>query len=440
MDDRPGATDTDERVQVTNRLRLILVLGALIAIGPLSIDMYLPALPKIAQDLHTPQSTIQLTLTGTLIGLGLGQLLVGPLSDAIGRRKPLIVGTSVHVVASLACLLAPNVVLLDVARVAQGLGASAGAVLAVAVARDLYTDRAAATLLSRLMLVLGVSPVLAPTLGGELLRWTHWRGVFAVLAGLGILITVVTALALPETLPARRRHPPRLRATLATYGGLLGNLAFISMIMVAGLAMAGLFGYVSGASFVFQQQFGMSQQQFGLFFGVSAVWLIAATQLNARLLRRYAPHQVLVVSGVAASGAGLGLLATSATGFGGLAGVVIPLWLVLFFCGLMMPNAPAVALSAHGEAAGTAAALLGAVQFGVGALVSPVVGVLGNNALAMALVIAVGVLLATLVLVLVARPWRLAGVAEREVVLVPVDLSAGSDSRTGTAVRAAPGR
>lgn len=393
------------------RVKLVLVLGALIALGPLSIDMYLPALPKIASDLLTTESTIQLTLSGTVLGLGLGQLLVGPLSDAVGRRAPLIVGTLIHVVASVLCLLAPTVELLTVARVLQGLGASAGAVLALAVVRDLYTDRAAATLLSRLILVMGVSPVLAPTLGSALLRWTHWRGVFVALALLGAVIAVAASVALAETLPKSQRVPLRVKETARTYGGLLTDRTFIGLILVAGLAMAGLFAFVSGGSFVFQQQYGLSQQQFGLMFGASAVWLIAATQLNARLMRRYEPHQVLVAASVCASLAGAVLFVASATGIGGMFGVAVSVWAVLFFAGLVLPNAPAVALSAHGETAGTAASLLGAVQFGVGAAISPVVGLLGNNALAMGTVMFAGLTLAALVLVLVARPWRVVPVA-----------------------------
>lgn len=394
------------------RIKLVLVLGALIALGPLSIDMYLPALPKIASDLLTTESTIQLTLSGTVLGLGLGQLLVGPLSDAVGRRAPLIIGTVIHVIASVLCLLAPTVELLTVARVLQGLGASAGAVLALAVVRDLYTDRAAATLLSRLILVMGVSPVLAPTLGSALLRWTQWRGVFVALALLGAVIAIAASVALAETLPKEQRVPLRVKATARTYGGLLIDRTFIGLILVAGLAMAGLFAFVSGGSFVFQQQYGLSQQEFGLMFGASAVWLIAATQLNARLMRRYEPYQVLVAASVCASVAGAVLFMASATGIGGMFGVAVSVWAVLFFTGLILPNAPAVALSAHGETAGTAASLLGAVQFGVGAAISPVVGLLGNNALAMGTVMFGGLTLAALVLVLVARPWRVVRVGD----------------------------
>lgn len=389
------------------RLRLILVLGALIAIGPLSIDMYLPALPRIAENLHTSESAIQLTLTGMLAGMGVGQLLIGPLSDAIGRRRPLIVGTAVHVVASLACLVAPTAALLDAARVLQGLGAAAGAVLALAVIRDLFNDRAAATLLSRLMLVLSVSPILAPSLGSALLRWTSWRGVFVALAVLGLVVTVTTALALPETLPARRRTELRLGSTLRAYGTLLSDVPFLALVIASGLAMAGLFGFVAGASFVFQQQFGLSQQQFGLLFAASAFWLIAATQLNARLMNRFEPYQVLVAASVPATVAASVMFGAAVTGLGGTVAILAALWGTLFFVGLILPNIPAVAMSAHGDSAGTAAALLGSAQFVVGAAVAPLVGVLGNNALAMSTVIVGGVAATALVILLVARPWRL---------------------------------
>jgi DHA1 family bicyclomycin/chloramphenicol resistance-like MFS transporter len=406
-------TLADERTPVHTeytggrRIRLILVLGALIAIGPLSIDMYLPALPVIAADLHTGESAIQLTLTGMLAGMGLGQLIIGPLSDAVGRRRPLIIGTAVHVLASLACLVAPTAALLDAARVLQGLGAAAGQVLAMAVIRDLFSDREAATLLSRLMLVLSVSPILAPSLGSELLQLTNWRGVFVALAVLGLLVTVVTAAALPETLPVGRRARAGVRGTLRAYAGLLRDVPFVGLVVVSGLAMAGLFGFVAGASFVFQQQFGLSEQQFGLLFAASAVWLIGATQLNARLMRRFEPHQVLVAASLPATVFAVAMFGAAFSGVGGTVGVVGALWATLFCVGLILPNVPAVALSAHGDEAGTAAALLGSAQFAVGAVVAPLVGALGNNARAMSTVIFGGVLLTTLVLLLVARPWRL---------------------------------
>jgi DHA1 family bicyclomycin/chloramphenicol resistance-like MFS transporter len=388
----------------------VLVLGALIALGPFTIDMYLPALPTISTDLLTSSATVQLTLTGTLLGLGLGQLVIGPLSDRFGRRMPLLFGTAVHVLASALCLIAPSITVLGGLRVLQGLGAAAGAVIALAIVRDLYTGREAATLLSRLILVMGVSPVIAPTVGGYILTFTSWRGVFAVLALLGLVLIPVAARALPETLPPERRQTTGVLGTLRTYGGLLRDRTFLGLVLVAGLAMSAVMAYVSGASFVFQEEYGLSEQLFGLVFGTAAIWLIAATQLNPVLLRRFEPSQLLLAAVVAGAAAGLVLLAVALLRLGGVVGVLVALWLVLFAVGLALPNAPAVALSRHGEAAGTAAALLGAVQFGVGALVSPLVGVLGNNAVAMATIVAGGLLLSTLVLVVVVRPWRLTDV------------------------------
>ena len=392
----------------SERLRRVLVLGSLVALGPLTIDMYLPALPAIVDDLGTTSARVQLTLTGTLAGLALGQLLVGPLSDTFGRRRPLLVGVAVHVLASLLCLVAPTVEVLAGLRVLQGVGAAAGSVVAMAIVRDLFVGRAAATLFSRLMLVLGAAPVLAPTLGGEVLRFTSWRGVFAVLAVLALVLIVVAARALPETLPPARRLPLGLRNTLRTYRGLLRDRTFVGLIGVAGLAMSGLFGYVAGSSFVFQGEFGLDQQQFGLLFGAGAVFLIGGTQLNAALLGRFEPRVLLPAALVLATAAGATLVVIALTGTGGLVGMIVPLWTVLFASGLAIPNVPALALARHGEAAGTASAMLGATQMGVGAVVSPMVGVLGNDAVAMGSVVAAGSALALVVLLVVVRPWTLA--------------------------------
>ena len=386
----------------------MLVLGALIALGPLTIDMYLPALPALVDDLRTTEAAAQLTLTGTLVGLALGQLLIGPLSDTFGRRRPLLVGVAAHVVASLLCLVAPGIVVLGVLRVLQGVGAAAAAVVTMAIVRDLFVGRAAATIFSRLMLVLGVAPVLAPTLGGELLRFTSWRGVFAVLAAIALLLVVVAARAVPETLPPARRRPLGLRTTLRTYRALLRDRSYLGLVLVVGLSMAGLFGYVAGSSFVFQQQFGLDEQQFGLLFGAGAVFLIGATQLNAVLLRRFEPRQLLPVALAVGTAAGVVLLVLATSGVGGLGGVLVPLWTVLFTVGFVLPNAPSLALARHGEAAGTASALLGAMQMGVGAVVSPLVGVLGNDLVAMATVMTGGTVLALAVLLAVVRPWTLA--------------------------------
>jgi DHA1 family bicyclomycin/chloramphenicol resistance-like MFS transporter len=387
--------------------RTALTLGAFIALGPLTIDMYLPALPTITDDLATTSATVQLTLTGTLVGLALGQLVLGPLSDALGRRRPLLAGTALHVVASLLVLIAPNIAVLGVLRVLQGVGTAAGAVIALAVVRDLYNGRAAATMLSRLFLVLGVAPVLAPTIGGEILRFTSWRGVFALLAAYGLLMLAVGWATLQETLPPERRQSAGIRGTLRGYRELLADRAYVGLVIVAGLTMAGLFSYVSGSAFVYQEEFGLDEQQFGMLFGAGAFWLIAATQLNPLLLRRWSPAQILIAGTVGGAVAGAVLVALAGTGTGGLWAVAGTLWAVLFACGLALPNAPALALSRHGEAAGTAAALLGAIQFGVGALVSPVVGLLGNDAVAIGAVVVTALVLAIVVLLVVVKPWEL---------------------------------
>ncbi len=406
----PRATTTAPAVQTPRRppmARLALMLGAFVALGPLTIDMYLPALPTIREELATSSATVQLTLTGTLIGLALGQLVIGPLSDALGRRRPLLAGTALHVVASLLVLVAPNIAVLGGLRVLQGVGTAAASVVALAIVRDLFEGRAAATMLSRLFLVMGVAPVLAPTIGGELLRFTNWRGVFAVLAVYGVLVLALGSLGLRETLPRSRRRSGGIADTLRTYGGLFRDRTYVGLILVAGLTMAALFTYVSGSSFVYQRQFGLDEQQFGMLFGAGAVWLIAATQLNPLLLRRWSPAQILVTGTVGGTAAGGLLVLLAALGVGGLLGVAVPLWAVLFAAGLALPNAPALALAEYGHSAGSAAALLGAVQFGVGAAVSPLVGLLGNDALAMGAVIVASLLLAVVVLVVVVRPWAL---------------------------------
>ncbi|WP_324274857.1 MFS transporter [Blastococcus brunescens] len=232
-------------------------------------------------------------------------------------------------------------------------------------------------------------------------------GIFAVLAAYGVLMVVVGYRVLPETLPPERRQGSGVRGTLRGYRDLFSDRAYVGLVLVAGLTMAGLFSYVSGSAFVYQGQFGLDEQQFGLLFGAGAVWLIAATQLNPVLLRRWSPQQLLVAGTALGAAAGAALVVLAGTGTGGLPAVAGSLWVVLFACGLALPNAPALALSRHGDAAGTAAALLGAIQFGVGAVVSPVVGLLGNDAVAIGTVVVTALVLALAVLGLVVRPWEL---------------------------------
>ncbi|CAA0122538.1 Bicyclomycin resistance protein [Mycolicibacterium vanbaalenii] len=388
------AVSVDVDVSAPNRTRMIVVLGLLVALGPLTIDMYLPALPKIADDLSVSSSVVQLTLTGTLAGLALGQLVVGPLSDSLGRRRPMIAGIVLHMVASLLCMFAPSIAVLGVARGLQGFGAAAAMVVAIAVVGDLYKDNVAATVMSRLMLVLGVAPVLAPSLGAAVLLHASWHWVFAALVVLAGALLVMAALALPETLPEYHRRPLKIRGIGATYLELLRDVRFVILVLIAALGMSGLFAYIAGASFVLQGRFGLDQTAFALVFGAGAIALIASTQCNVVLLRRFSPQQIMVWALVAASVSGAVFVALAAARVGGLAGFVVPVWGILAAMGLVIPNAPAVALTRHPDAAGTAAALLGAAQFGLGAAVAPLVGVLGNDELAMAVVMSAGVMIA----------------------------------------------
>lgn len=362
----------------------ILALGSMTALGPFTIDMYLPALPDIGADLGVSSSTVQLTITGTLMGLALGQLLVGPLSDTLGRKKPLLAGIGVHILASLLAVFAPSIAVLGILRVFQGMGAAAAAVVTMAIVRDLYSGNTVAVVMSRLMLVLGVAPILAPSIGGALLVALDWRGIFVVLALIGVGTAMIGAFGLSETLPKEKRRPSGLTSVLRTYGSLLGDRTFMVLTLVSSVGMASLFAYVSGASFVYQDQYGLNQQEFALLFSAGAIALIGASQVNVRLLDRWTPQQITKWALVAAVVSGAVVITVAVLELGGLAGFVIALWVMAGAIGFVLPNAPALALARHGEAAGTAAAMLGAFQFGVGAAIAPAVGLLGNTSTALA--------------------------------------------------------
>jgi DHA1 family bicyclomycin/chloramphenicol resistance-like MFS transporter len=360
-------------------LQLVLVLGALSAIGPLTIDAYLPALPALSAEMGATDSQAQLTITGLLLGLGLGQLLVGPLSDAVGRRKPLLVGLAAHGLMSVLCALAPSITLLALTRTLQGLAGAAVAVVSMAVVRDLFSGIKAAQLLSRLMLVVGVAPILAPSIGSALLSFTSWRGIFVVLAVVAVGLFVLALLALPETLPVVRRQPGNVRGSLRAYRGLFGDRLFVAMVLVSGLMFATLFAYISGAPFILQELYGLSPAQFGVAFSVNAVGLVVLTQVNPLLVKRYSPVRVLLASVSISTAGAVALVVTTTTGFGGFVGFMVPLFFVVSAAGLAFPNAPAIALNRHGEAAGSAAALLGSSQFLIGGAIAPLVGALADG-------------------------------------------------------------
>ncbi|OBB30802.1 Bcr/CflA family drug resistance efflux transporter [Mycolicibacterium peregrinum] len=388
---------------VPSRIRMILVLGALVALGPLTIDMYLPALPRIADELTVSSSVAQLTLTGTLAGLALGQLIVGPLSDSLGRRRPLMAGIVLHMVASVLCVLAPDIAILGLARALQGMGAAAASVVAIAVVGDLFSGTVAATVMSRLMLVLGVAPVLAPSLGAAVLLHGSWHWVFVALVVVAGGLLAMAALALPETLPVSHRRPLAVRGIIGTYAELLRDARFVILVLVAALGMSGLFAYISAAPFVLQGDYGLDQQAFALVFAAGAVALIGSTQFNVVLLRRFSPQAITMAALSWSAFAGLVFIVLTVAHVGGLAAFVVPVLAILAGMGLVLPNAPALALSRHPDAAGTAAALLGAAQFGLGAAVAPAIGALGNGALALSWVMTAGMAVALAALLLVGR-------------------------------------
>ncbi|WP_435826863.1 multidrug effflux MFS transporter [Micromonospora chersina] len=382
---------------------LLVLLGTLTAIGPLSLDMYLPAFPAMTRDLGADQAGIQLSLTTCLIGLAVGQFVTGPLSDRWGRRRPVLIGVVAYTVLALACAAAPSAPVLAAARFAQGLAGGMGVVVARAVVRDLYSGRDAAKYFSRLTLVFGVAPVAAPSVGSLVLRVGDWRAVFLTLAAIGLLLSVAVARRLPETLPAERRSTGGLGATARTMRSLAADRVYLGYALTQGFAFAGLFAYISGSSFVFQDVFGVSAVAFSLVFGLNALALVATGQANARLLDRFSPRRLLVtalvVGGVAAAGVLTGALA------GSLAVVGVTLFAFVGSLGMVTPNSTALALDAHARHAGTAAALMGGVQSVVGALAAPLVGLGGEgSAVPMAVVLAAAAALSLTAVLTLARP------------------------------------
>jgi MFS transporter, DHA1 family, multidrug resistance protein len=383
-------------------LRFALILGGLSAFGPLSIDMYLPAFPSMVHELQTGQSQVQLTLTAFMVGISTGQVVAGSLSDAMGRRRPLLVGLVLYTVASLACAFAPTVYALAGLRLLQGFGAAAGVVIARAVVRDLYSGVAMARFFSLLMLVNGLGPVLAPLIGGQLMRFTTWVGVFVVLTGCGLALLLASAFGLPETLPDRLRGPVRLGHTVKVFGRLLVDKSFVGYALSAGLLFGAMFSYISGSSFVLQEEFKLSPQAYSLVFGVNSVGIVAMGQLNRLLLRRFDPRAILGRTLVVAALGGLGVFVAVVAHLP-LFGLLVPLFVMVASIGLVFPNSTALALAEHPDTAGSASALLGLLQFLIGGLVAPLVGI-GGSALPMGIAIGVLPLAAVVVFRFLTRP------------------------------------
>ncbi|GHD02565.1 multidrug effflux MFS transporter [Zhihengliuella salsuginis] len=399
-DDSP----VSKRPRYVPSVKYILMLGALAALPAVTVDMYLPSLPTVAAELHASHAAVQFTVSAMLLGGGVGQLVIGPFSDRFGRRLPLLIGISLHVAFSILCSLATNIETLIALRCLQGFFNAAAGVVAIAVIRDRFVGSDAARLLSRLMLVIGVAPLFAPTIGQAIAGVWHWRAVFYALALIGVVLVAIVWRWMPETLPPASRRPKGSIGVLRAYGVLLRDRRFLALAIVPGLGMAVILSYVVGSPFVFQNEFGLSPGQFALLFAVNGCALVGSAQINASLVRRVSPARILRVAVLVQLVCALLLLAVAATGFGGLPALLGALWLVLGTQGMIPPNASVLALNDYGHMAGTAAAVIGALQAGVAGLVSPLVGVFGGDSVAMASVMLAAVT-TTVVVLLFGTPF-----------------------------------
>ena len=368
--------------QARTGLVVTLVLGGLTALPPLSMDMYLPALPRVSDALHASSATVQLTLTACLAGMALGQLVVGPLSDRWGRRRPLLTGMLIYVLATAVCAFATSAPLLIGFRLVQGLAGAAGIVISRAVVRDLYDGLAMARFFSTLMLISGVAPIVAPVIGGQILRLTDWRGVFVVCTVIGLLLTAVVWRRMHETLPPEQRHKGELASTFGAMRHLLADRAFTGYVLAGSFAFAALFTYVSASSFVVQDIYGASPQTFSLLFGLNSVGIVGVGQLNGKVLvGRVDLDRVLAVGLglITLATTGLLLLTTGALGHATLPEVAACLFVMMASMGLVLPTTNTQALLRTRQNAGSASALLGTSSFLVGAVLSPLGGIAGDG-------------------------------------------------------------
>ena len=386
------------------RLTYILVLGALTALGPFTVDLYLPAFPALESELDVSAALIQLTLTATAVGFGVGQLVVGPWSDRVGRRLPLILATAVHIAASIAVAVAPDIAWLTVFRLLQGVGAAAGGVVAMAMVRDLFGGLPLVRMLSRLALVSGLAPVLAPVIGSQLLLILDWRGIFYFLAAYGILVLIAVIVFVVETLPPARRIDSGHRTVAERYRAVFSDRVFVGVAIISAMTFTGLFAYLSSSSFLFQQVYGLDPQQYGILFGVNSIGVVTGVQISSRLAKYVGPQWILAFSTASLLLSAVAILVFDMLGFG-LIGVLIPLWFFIASCGFGFPLVQVLALTNHPREAGTAASVLGAVNFGLAGLLSPIVGLFGiANAIPMATMMAITALIAVLALWFVVRP------------------------------------
>lgn len=358
---------------------MLCVLALLSAIAPLATDMYLPGLPSMAESLDTSAASVQLTLTTFMAGLGIGQLVIGPLSDGLGRRNLLIGGTILCAVSGVLCAIAPNIGVLIAARLLQGFSGGAGIVLARAVIADRAKGDVAARLFSVMMIIGGVAPVIAPLMGGALLGPIGWRGIFWVLAAASVVMLIGVLTLVPETLPAERRHGGGLAALVRNLRYVVTNRTYLGYAFTFAFGFGALFSYISASPFVVQDVLGLSPGQFSIIFAINSLGIVTGSIVNTKLIGTFQARQLLTfgVSLLVTAG----ILLTLATTIGGShIWLVLPLmFAVVASIGFIMGNATALAQGQVSEAAGTGSALMGACQFGLAALVSPLVGIGGSD-------------------------------------------------------------
>ena len=350
-----------------------MLLGALSAFGPLCLDMYLPALPELANSLHSTASGAQLSLSAAIVGLGGGQLIVGPLSDRLGRRLPLLAGLALFVVTSAACAITTSMSVFVVLRLLQGAAGAAGVVISRAAVADRFTGTRAATVFATIAVVNGLAPILAPVLGAQILRFGSWRTVFWVLAGIGVVLLVAATLIVDESLPVARRAAGGLTQTLAGFRTLLTDRIFLGWALAGTLVTAAMFGYISASPFLLQDGFGLSAAQFSFCFGANALGIVALSQLGRMLLPRFTPADLLTwaVGQCVVGAVGLSLALSLRWG---LFAVLAALFVMVSAVGLALPFASVLAMDLHREIAGAASALLGTLQYALGAITAPLVG------------------------------------------------------------------
>ena len=355
---------------------LVPVLCMLVALGPLTIDLYLPAFPAIAEDLAASTVLVQLTLTATTIGLAVGQLTMGPWSDVVGRRRPLLVATAVHVAASVGVALASDVGWVLAFRFLQGVGSAGGAVVTMAIVRDHFTGRPFVRVLARIALVTGLAPVLAPTLGSQLLRVLEWRGLFVCVAVYGLVALLLAGTALDESLPVARRGASDPRSVVARYRQVLGDRSFVGVALIGGLMVSGVFAYMTSSSFLLQEVYGLDANGYSAVFTANALAFVLGSQAVARILVRVTPRTMLAWALPVLAASGFCVALADRLGFG-LPGIVVGTVVFHVAAGACGPCLGAIGMARHGARAGTAAAVLGAANFGLAGVLSPVVGAAG---------------------------------------------------------------